>query len=81
MIKQRLVFIAGIIVALLPYSGFPANWKKVFFVFFGLLIAFLSYLLYREKKNSMPKKKDVTYMDNRDTHAAFPMNDIKIPNV
>ncbi len=83
MIKQRLVFLAGIIIALLPFSGFPASWKKIFFIFFGLLVTFLAYLLYREKKNSLPKKKDgmSTYTDNRDMLAASPMSDIKIPNV
>ncbi len=67
MIKQRLIFIAGIIVALMPYSGFPVSWKNTFFVILGLLITFLSYFLYREKKNSLPQKKEgsETFTENR----------------
>jgi hypothetical protein len=67
MIKQRIVFIAGILIALLPYSGFPVSWKNTFFVFFGLSITLLAYLLYREKKASLSEKKEGqgTFTDNR----------------
>ncbi|MAZ67383.1 hypothetical protein CL652_01280 [bacterium] len=33
----------GIIVALVPFLGFPASWKNVIFAFLGLAIAGLGY--------------------------------------
>jgi len=82
MLKQRFVFIAGILVALLPYSGFPASWKTAFFVLLGLFIAFISYLFYREKKASMPKSAEyASFTDNRHSiSSSGTMNDIKNPH-
>ncbi len=48
--KERLVFILGILIAILSYSGFPVSWKKFFYLIIGLGLAYTAYLLYKEKK-------------------------------
>ena len=48
MIKISTIFVLGILVALIPYSGFPSGTKTFFYVFFGVLIAILSLLIRRE---------------------------------
>lgn len=50
--KNRLILILGILVALMPFSGFPAVWKNFFYIIFGLTIAVLSFLLARHKRIS-----------------------------
>lgn len=67
MTNQRVIFILGLWTAILPYLGFPNNWKKVFFLVTGSTIAYLAYLLYREKKNAVAvkEKKANSYTDNR----------------
>ena len=50
MAKERLIFILGIVVALLSFSGFPTGFKKFLFVVIGLGLAYLAYLLYKEKR-------------------------------
>ncbi len=58
MTKQRLLFFIGIWVAVLPYLGFPASIRKVFFLMTGLGIILLSYFMYIQLKaiNEMDKK-------------------------
>jgi len=48
MIKISTIFILGILIALIPYSGFPSGTKNFSYVFFGVLIAILSLLIRRE---------------------------------
>jgi|688.fasta_scaffold1163078_2 hypothetical protein len=48
MIKISTIFVFGILVALVPYSGFPSSTKTFLYVFFGVLIAILSLLIRRE---------------------------------
>jgi len=47
MAKNNFIIILGIIVAILPFLGFPQKLKTVLFVFFGLLISLLAYRIGR----------------------------------
>ena len=57
MAKNNLIIILGVIIALLPFLGFPQDLKTVLFVFFGLLISLLAYRLGR-KITSIDNKQD-----------------------
>lgn len=73
MIKISTISVFGILIALVPYTGFPSETKTFLYVFFGLLITILSLIirkelhevvrmLHSEEKNdtfsqSEPKKK------------------------
>ena len=45
MSKNLTLFIFGVLVAVLPFSGFPSVWKNIFFVLLGLGVAFVAVLL------------------------------------
>lgn len=58
--KNRLILILGVLVALMPFSGFPASWKNFFYIAFGLIISTFSFLLARHKRITRrhgPKKE------------------------
>jgi hypothetical protein len=46
--KISVIFILGLLTAISPFSGLPISWRQSFYVFAGLVIAFLTYLLRRE---------------------------------
>ncbi|MFT5359696.1 MAG: membrane-associated HD superfamily phosphohydrolase [Candidatus Paceibacteria bacterium] len=58
MTKQRLLFLIGIWVAVLPFLGFPQSIRNVFFLVTGLGIILLSYFMYIQIKaiNEMDEK-------------------------
>lgn len=45
----------GIWIAILPYFGIPHFWKNILMTLSGLILVYISYLIYREEK------KEVTY--------------------
>ena len=64
--KEKTLFIIGIWVMILPFLGFPNNWRKVFFLITGLAIMYLAYLFYLEFKNRLSKEENnsKTFVDN-----------------
>ena len=58
--KERVLFILGVWVAILPYLGFPYAWKSVLFVLTGLGLIYFSYVLYGEAKAGETKEKKKT---------------------
>jgi len=54
MSKNRIIFIVGVIVLLLPISGFPLSWKNFFYVILGLLLIYLSL------NSSLKRRKEET---------------------
>ena len=50
MSKVKIVFILGIWVAILPFLGFPYSLKNIIYNITGLIIIFISYLLYKDLK-------------------------------
>ena len=47
--------VLGIWIAILPYFGIPHFWKNILMTLSGLILVYISYLIYREEK------KEVTY--------------------
>jgi len=48
MIKISTIFALGIFIALIPFSGFPIEWKNTLYIISGLLVTVLSVLIRRE---------------------------------
>ncbi len=67
--KERTLFIMGFWVALLPFLGFPNNWRKILFIITGLLLIYLSYLFYLETKRRLRKASSDTgnFVDSMDS--------------
>lgn len=58
--KERILLILGIWVALLPYLGFPYFLKNFLYTISGIVVAYFSYVLYKEsqRKNAQEKTFD-----------------------
>ena len=48
MIKISTIFALGIFIAIIPYTGFPIEWKNILYVISGLTVAVLSFLIRKE---------------------------------
>lgn len=57
--KARIFLTLGIWISILPYLGFPYSWKNILFTISGLVIIYLSYIIYRESK-TIDKKETIT---------------------
>ncbi|MEK7662178.1 MAG: hypothetical protein AAB355_01590 [Patescibacteria group bacterium] len=64
MSKRRTILWLGVLVAVLPFLGFPSAWKTIAYVASGILIAINSYQLNKHKiirssKRAERKRKDI----------------------
>jgi uncharacterized membrane protein len=64
--KARLLLILGVWVAILPYLGFPHSWKDVLFSLSGLVLVYLSYIIYRESKTEKVGTVPENFSENGD---------------
>ena len=46
--KTKIVFALGVLLILLPFTGFPESWKSFFDVIFGLALGFVGYSMHKE---------------------------------
>ena len=54
----------GLLIAVMPYAGFPEMWKTVFFSVSGLLIVLLV-IVPRDRRMASPKqKKESSFAEN-----------------
>lgn len=56
-IKTNLLIIFGLLVAVLPYSGFPQGFRNFLFTFLGLMIFVYAYSIARKNVSSSSKHK------------------------
>jgi hypothetical protein len=76
--RARIFLIIGIWVAILPYLGFPYSWKDVLFALTGLVIIFISYLMYEENKPKDVKGKFDNFRENADFNEEVPRGEIEV---
>ena len=63
----RKLFIFGVIIAVLPYLGFPYFWKNVLFTLLGMGLAVFAYLLHRDaRKKNVKEKTFDNFSENSD---------------
>jgi len=64
--KEKTLFVIGLWVVILPFLGFPNNWRKILFLITGLAIMYLAYLFYLEFKVRLSKNisHSKTFVDN-----------------
>jgi TRAP-type C4-dicarboxylate transport system permease small subunit len=74
MSKRQWLIIFGVIVAILPFLGFPSSWIAVLSVIIGILIVFIAY---RIQPNSISKNsKEAMPFSEHKSEPEKVMNDI-----
>lgn len=64
--KVRIFLALGIFITILPYLGFPYFWKDNLSTLVGLVLIYLSYLLYKECKEKNQAKTFDNFRENSD---------------
>lgn len=75
--KARLFLILGIWIAILPYLGFPYSWKNILFTLSGLVLIYLSYIIYRESKTEETSKISENFSENNHTDESSRSNGLE----
>ncbi|MBP6884358.1 MAG: hypothetical protein KBC17_00865 [Candidatus Pacebacteria bacterium] len=57
LIQEKIIIACGVLLIVLPFSGFPRNWKTVISFIIGVLIVYLGSLVF--KKNSQKNTEQV----------------------
>jgi uncharacterized protein YabE (DUF348 family) len=63
MSKNKIILIIGIVIAIIPFLGFPSAWRSFFVFVGGVAVSTLSYLIARENRmvmHSKPKSRVVS---------------------
>jgi len=66
MYKARIVLALGTWMAILPYLGFPYSWKDILTTVTGLIVIYISYLLYKDYK--VKENKEETFDNFRENN-------------
>lgn len=66
-LKYKSNIVLGLLVAVLPFLGFPSEIKTTLFVIFGLLIMVFSYAAERNAEDSYDSKKSLDTEERRDS--------------
>jgi hypothetical protein len=64
--KEKTLFIIGLWLIILSFSGFSITWRRILFSLTGIAIMYLAYLFYLEVKVRSSKDIDhsKTFVDN-----------------
>lgn len=66
MSKRQWLMIFGVIVAALPFLGFPSSWDTVIYIVVGILIIFLSYRILPDGKPQSPDA--MPFVEHKNDH-------------
>lgn len=64
--KEKTIFLVALWIIVLPFLGFPDNWKTVISVLTGVALIYLGYLFYMEAKERLAKIENQaeSFIDN-----------------
>ena len=55
--KEKTIIGLGVLLVLLPLTGFPRDWKTVLGVIIGIMVIYMGLLFFRVARNNSPEKK------------------------
>lgn len=55
-IQEKIVVACGVLLIILPLTGFPRSWKSVISVLVGVVIIYLGALLYKKALNAQSER-------------------------
>ena len=68
MSKELIIILLGLLVALMPYLGFPGSWKSVFSIVIGIVIAGIAFIVRQERlwkeREDMRERHTGTFVEN-----------------
>ena len=56
--KEKTIIGLGVLLVLLPLTGFPRSWKTVISVAIGIVVIYMGSLLYRLARRTVVEKKN-----------------------
>ncbi len=64
--QEKSIIAVGVLVVLLPFTGFPPSWKRYITIALGIILIYLGSLVWRKNKNSVQKMevKTETYTES-----------------
>ncbi|MEY2672070.1 MAG: hypothetical protein RL687_487 [Candidatus Parcubacteria bacterium] len=68
--KERILLILGILIAVLPYLGFPNLFRSILISIFGLLVSFIGYHFYVNTKKRIYSEENnmQPFVDSNNTN-------------
>ncbi len=73
--KKATIITLGVLIAIIPFTGFPGDVKTAFFVFAGLAIAIASYISKEECGECITKKPN-NYKTEKSDDVSTPSDEI-----
>ena len=64
MTLDSLIMLAGALVAILPFLGFPNTWDSVIFVVLGVIVVLLGIVVRRRAPRRMRHDRDALFVEN-----------------
>ena len=65
-IQEKIIIACGVLLLVLPFTGFPRSWKTFISVLVGVVVVYFGALMYRKAVNSvagMSEKKSETFTE------------------
>lgn len=76
MSKESIAIVLGLLIALMPFLGFPGSWKAVFSIVFGITIAGIVFVIRQERvwkeREESPEHRTATFVDSGGIHTPGP---------
>jgi asparagine N-glycosylation enzyme membrane subunit Stt3 len=73
MSKEVLIILLGLLIALMPYLGFPGSWKNVLSIVIGIAIAGLGFVVRQERiwkeREEIPERREDSFVENGGIHS------------
>ncbi len=68
MTTDALIILAGALIALLPFLGFPSSWDTVFFFILGIFVVSLGIVVRRKKVAEGPRAMPTHFAESLPHH-------------
>lgn len=70
--NSKTILTLGVIIALLPYTGFPSIWKVYLFTIFGVIIAVLAFRITLQERNNTAVSAENTVPEDSEYTSDIP---------
>lgn len=79
MTSDALIILAGSLVAVLPFLGFPGSWDRIFLLVLGVCIVALGIAVRRKQVAQRPEVKPTHFAESQPNPSASPLSTSSSP--